>query len=220
MELKTSIINDNYTSWVYDAYDIQNKESVVTHIADFAIPTDQWNVGLIYGNSGSGKSTLLRSYDADMNISFDSDKALISNFTHLQPQEACKVLASVGLASVPSWLKPFDVLSNGEKFRAEIAMRISQAEGVCFIDEFTSVVDRDVAKAMSVAVAKWVRRENKQVVLASCHKDIIDWLQPDWIYSTETCEYQKKKSVPAQPSNYKSFVQSMKRGSYLNSITI
>lgn len=193
MELKTSIENDNYTSWIYEAYDIQNHNEVITIVPDFNVPTDQWNIGLIYGNSGSGKTTLLRSYNGLCPVTFDSHKALISNFTHLQPQEACKVLASVGLASVPSWLKPYNVLSNGEKFRAEIAMQISQSEGVCFIDEFTSVVDRDVATAMSVAVSKWVRRENKQVVFASCHRDIIEWLQPDWVYSTETGEYEKKK---------------------------
>lgn len=220
MELRSTITNDNYTEWVYKAYDIQNHDEVVTVVPDFVLPSDDWNIGLIYGNSGSGKTSLLNAYGGEFEISFDNTKPLISNFAHLDPQAACKTLASVGLGSVPSWLKPYKVLSNGEKFRAEIAMKLSLAKGICFIDEFTSVVDRDVAKAMSVAVSKWIRRENKQVVLASCHKDIIEWLQPDWIYSTETFEYQKKKSTPDQPSSYKSFAQNMKRGTYLSTITI
>jgi ABC-type lipoprotein export system ATPase subunit len=220
MELRSQIFNDKYTEWIYDAYDIQNKNEVITTIPDFTIPTDNWNIGLIYGNSGSGKTSLLKSYNDLTEYYFDNSKTLISNFEHLSPQEACRVLASVGLASVPSWLKPFNVLSNGEKFRAEIAMKISKTNGICYIDEFTSVVDRDVAKAISVAVSKWVRRENRQVVFASCHNDIIEWLQPDWIYSTETFEYEKKNSTKDRLSNYRFFVQNMKRGTYLKNITI
>ena len=50
------------------------------------------------------------------------------------------------------------------------------------VDEYTSVVDRNVAKSMSNALQKYIRRENKRIILATCHYDIFDWLQPDWIY--------------------------------------
>jgi GNAT superfamily N-acetyltransferase len=49
------------------------------------------------------------------------------------------------------------------------------------IDEFTSVVDRQVAKIGAHAVQKWARKHDRQFVAASCHYDIIDWLQPDWV---------------------------------------
>jgi hypothetical protein len=49
------------------------------------------------------------------------------------------------------------------------------------IDEFTSVVDRQVAQITSHAVQKYIRASNKQFVAASCHYDIIPWLNPDWI---------------------------------------
>ena len=38
---------------------------------------------------------------------------------------------------------------------------------------------------MSNALQKYIRRTNKKIVLASCHFDIMDWLQPDWIYSPQ-----------------------------------
>jgi ABC-type ATPase with predicted acetyltransferase domain len=53
------------------------------------------------------------------------------------------------LNSVPSWYKPYQVLSNGEKFRADLARKLKSNT---VIDEFTSVVDRTVAKAASVSL--------------------------------------------------------------------
>lgn len=195
--LSSNIINDSYTEYVYDHFDIQNRERVVNEVPYFELPNEKWNIGLIYGSSGSGKTTILNKLRKQKDIEpfsiFDNNKALISNFDHLSEHQAGRVLSSVGLSSVPSWLKPYDVLSNGEKFRADMAMRISKAKDICFIDEFTSIVDRDVAKATSNAVGKWIRRDHKQVVFASCHKDIIPWLQPDWIFDVEKGEMLKKK---------------------------
>ena len=55
-----------------------------------------------------------------------------------------------------------------------------------YIDEFTSVVNRQVAKAASCAIAKCVRRNQRKFIAVSCHDDIIEWLCPDWIYNTDT----------------------------------
>lgn len=61
---------------------------------------------------------------------------------------------------------------------------LSGKQLVCF-DEFTSVVNREVAKTASVAISKAVRRSNKQFIAVSCHDDIVEWLEPDWIYNTD-----------------------------------
>ena len=50
------------------------------------------------------------------------------------------------------------------------------------MDEFTSVVDRTVARIGSAALARTVRGRGLRFVAVSCHDDIIDWLQPDWVY--------------------------------------
>lgn len=55
-------------------------------------------------------------------------------------------LSSVGLGSVPAWLRPYHVLSEGEKFRAMMARVICDAPRQVVIDEFRSVVDRQIAK--------------------------------------------------------------------------
>jgi hypothetical protein len=49
------------------------------------------------------------------------------------------------------------------------------------IDEFTSTVDRQVAMAASHALQKAARRGGLKIVALSCHYDITDWLQPDWL---------------------------------------
>lgn len=187
LERKNKIINDRYTEYIYEAFDIQNKEETSVKIPiNFAkCKTFDWNIGVIYGGSGTGKTTLLKEFGSLTLDSFDEEKPLISNFDWLEPKEATFLLSAMGLASVPTWLRPFSLLSNGEQYRASLAYKVGKAKDgdVILIDEFTSVVDRDVAKAMSNALQKYIRRENKKIILASCHFDIMEWLLPDWTYS-------------------------------------
>lgn len=187
IELKNKIINDKYTEYVYDAFDIQNKEETTVKIPiNFGeCKTFDWNIGVIYGGSGTGKTTLLKEFGNLIVDEFDDEKPLISNFDWLEPKEATFLLSAMGLASVPTWLRPFSLLSNGEQYRASLAYKVGKASenDVILIDEFTSVVDRDVAKAMSNALQKYIRRNNKKIILASCHFDIMEWLLPDWTYS-------------------------------------
>jgi ABC-type lipoprotein export system ATPase subunit len=199
IELKSAIINDKYTEYVYEAFDIQNKEetsvSILFNLGE--AKTFDWNIGVILGGSGSGKTTILKKIGEVKKVLFDSNKPLISNFDWLEPKDASFVLTSMGLSSVPTWLRPFHTLSNGEQYRATLAYLVSSAkEGeVILVDEYTSVVDRDVAKAMSFALQKYIRRENKRIILASCHYDILEWLMPDWTCSPqkggtlERCDY-------------------------------
>lgn len=187
--LKSKIINDSYTDFIYKSYDIKESDESVVVIPNEvgSIINEDWNIGIIYGNSGSGKSTILKSLGEINEVNFDNDKPLISNFDWLEPNDASLLLTSIGLSSVPTWLRPYRLLSNGEKYRAELAYRlgIGKEGETILIDEYTSVVDRDVAKAMSYALQKYVRRSNKKVVLASCHFDIMDWIMPDWSYSPQ-----------------------------------
>lgn len=190
IELKSKIINDKYTEYVYEAFDIQNREetSVSIPMSLGEAKSFNWNIGVILGSSGSGKTTILKRCGELRQPKFDHEKPLISNFDWLNPKDATLVLTSMGLSSVPTWLRPFHTLSNGEQYRATLAYLVASAkEGeVILVDEYTSVVDRDVAKAMSYALQKYIRRENKRIILASCHYDILEWLMPDW-----TCSPQK-----------------------------
>lgn len=163
---------------------------------DVSLPLEEkaWSIGLIVGPSGSGKSTIARELFGEHLISgFDwpEDKAIIDGFpSECGIKDIVSALSSVGFSSPPSWLRPFRVLSNGEQFRATIARALIEQQDLAVIDEFTSVVDRTVAQIGSAAIAKTVRRQNQKLIAVSCHYDIIDWLQPDWIYQPHANEFQ------------------------------
>lgn len=101
-------------------------------------------------------------------------------------------LSAVGLGSVPSWLRPFSVLSNGEQFRAGLARLLLSDEKAVVLDEFTSVIDRQVARIASGAFQKaWRRMEGRQAVILTPHYDILPWLEPDWIIDTNAKNYKR-----------------------------
>ena len=192
IQLKHEIQNDKYTEFVYDNFDIQDRVQTSTEVS-FNLGEAKnfdWNIGVIYGSSGSGKTTILNQMGELSKSNFDSNKSLISNFDFLDPKGAARLLSSMGLSSVLTWLRPFNLLSNGEQFRADIAYKVAKAndDDVILIDEFTSVVDRDVAKSMSFAIQKYLRRNNKRMIVASCHYDVMEWLTPDWVCSPQKNE--------------------------------
>lgn len=136
-----------------------------------------------------------------------------------------KAFTSVGFASPPSWLKPYGVLSNGEKMRCDLARAILEDNELIVFDEFTSVVNREVAKTSSYAISKAVKSANKKFIAVACHKDIIEWLEPDWIYDTDSHNFFiQRESTIAQKSNlrYTGLTANIKAryGKYLGSIII
>lgn len=162
--------------------------------ADLPIDDNEWRIGFIVGPSGSGKTSMGRQLwgqDAFYEPSGWPPNAPIID--GIAPggdfDVVTAALASVGLGTVPAWLRPYHVLSNGEKFRADLARIISEAPGRVVVDEFTSVVDRQIARMGALAFGKAWRRTAGQCVLLSCHYDIIEWLEPDWVYDTATGKY-------------------------------
>lgn len=148
------------------------------------VPTDlprDFSIGVIVGASGSGKSTMLREFGSPMVPHWSDDLAIAGHFA--DPVDAAERLAAAGLMSVPDWVRPYRALSNGQRFRADLARTIGNG---AVIDEFTSVVDRSVARAASVAMARYVRRSGvRNMVLATVHRDVLDCLEPDWVIDTD-----------------------------------
>lgn len=187
-----------------------------------------WNVGLIVGGSGTGKSTIARECFPDDYIDGFEYKAgsIIDDMPKGKSvKEIEKTFTSVGFASPPSWLKPYEVLSNGEKMRVDLARSILEDRDLIVFDEFTSVVNREVAKTSSYAISKAVRRLDKKFVAVACHRDIIDWLEPDWIYDTDEKHFFiVRESTTAQKSSlkYTGLTTKLKEkyGNYLKSIII
>jgi len=177
---------------------------------------EKFNIGLIVGSSGSGKSTLLRNFGSESIPNWEPNKSILSHFE--TPDEAINKLGAVGLNTIPSWYKSYDVLSNGEKFRADLARKITSNS---IIDEFTSVVDRNVAKAASVSLSRYVKNNDvHNIVLATCHRDIVEWLQPDWVIDTDAGELYEGFFLSVQNSKLKFTELGMISGPCLKTITI
>jgi len=185
---------------------------------------EQWQIGVIYGNSGTGKTTIAKElFGADIITDFAwVDRAVIDNFpSSADVLEIQKVFYAVGFGSVPCWLKPYHVLSNGEKMRVTLARAIIERDFFVF-DEFTSVVDRNVAMTLCLSLNKCLKRyPNKRVILVSCHKDILDWLDADWVFNTDSMSNDFFTSTPhGQNSTLKSAAVGSTAGDVIDVITI
>lgn len=158
---------------------------------------DDWHIGLIVGPSGSGKSTLAGELFPGRVIQswpWPDRRAIVDGFPKTMGiKTVTGLLSSVGFSSPPSWLKPYRVLSTGEQFRAHVARTLAEMPELAVIDEFTSVVDRQVARVGCAAVAKAVRRAGSHLVAVTCHYDVLDWLDPDWVYEPHKAKFQRRR---------------------------
>lgn len=183
--LESSVDLDACTDEITSKFDFAFDGKTQTLISVPMFPR-KFQIGLIIGSSGSGKSTLLNHcFGEEKEVVWKENKAIISCFE--SPDIGTELLCAVGLASIPTWCKPYHVLSTGEKFRADVARKLHSNS---VIDEFTSVVNRETAKSCSFSIGKYIRKHNlKNIVFASCHDDIAPFLLPDWIYNTDTMQF-------------------------------
>ena len=182
---------------------------------------NEWNIGLICGGSGTGKTTIVNELFKDnliTNFKYDDNSILDNMPKNVTTEEIEKMFYAVGFGSVPSWLKPYKVLSNGEKMRVDLARALLEKDFIVF-DEFTSVVDRQVAKTACIAINKAIKKTNKKFIAVSCHKDIIEWLQPDWLFDTDNMQ-QVFQSAHDLKKNLQSEVVGENNGINLENIII
>jgi len=177
----------SYLDEIKRKYDITDHKEAPVAIPE--LPKD--GIVLIVGTSGSGKSTILRSLGCNRTMTLSPCSTVIENFS--TPERGEELLLAAGLRSIPAWFRTPGTLSNGEYHRFEMAMALDQ--GITTIDEFTSVVDRDTAKSLALSVRKYHDRNPGVLYIASCHRDIIDWLDPDWVYDTDLQKLDNRRSL-------------------------
>jgi len=178
---------------VMGQFDLQSEKIVEHFQGELPIENKDWSVGVIYGASGTGKTTIAKQiFNENYIRSFDykADNVLDDMPEDLKTEQITSAFNSVGFATVWSWLKPYEVLSTGEKMRVDLARAILEQRELIVFDEYTSVVGREVAKIASFAIQKAIRKLNKKFIAVSCHKDIVEWLEPDWTFCTDTMSFQ------------------------------
>ena len=180
---------NSYVDHIVQKYDLnlsELTEVVIPLINQNELDSFDWNIGLICGESGSGKSTVLTNqFGTPMAPVYDNTKPVICQFPQLDPETVCGILESVGLSSVPVWLRKPCNLSVGEKARLDLAWMLanSNKDNLMVIDEFTSTINREVAKSLAFCLQRYVRKHDLKVVISTCHFDMIEFLQPDWIFN-------------------------------------
>ena len=190
--LTSKVELDEIVKRVAEASDYTFEGESTFCVPTFEIPRD-FSLGVIYGPSGSGKSSLLSEIGKETEVIWEPNKAIAS-------QVDPNLLMRLGLSSIPSLCRPYHVLSTGEKHRADIAQTLRSG---CVIDEFTSVCNRDLAQSISVGVRNVIDHFGyKNVVIATCHEDVINWLEPDWVANTLTRRLVEGRSE-RQPSTFK-----------------
>ena len=207
----SSAIHDSFrVRQVSGMFDLPVEQVVhETFSAELPDLSETWDIGLIVGPSGSGKTTIARHAFGDALYEprpWPADRAVIDCIApeSIGIKQITRTLTAVGFSSPPSWLKAYAVLSTGERFRCDLARAILAACPSSFVpgplqnlrtkdqgpmtplvgyDEFTSVVDRTVARISSAAISKAIRSRAIPVrfVAVTCHCDVIPWLAPDWV---------------------------------------
>ena len=226
--IKKINFNDSFRNQnIINNFDLEDVKFQEEFKGEIPIENEEWNIGLIVGGSGSGKTVIAKecfNLEKFSNHNFGTESVIDEMPKECTVSEITNMFNAVGFGSVVSWLKPYNVLSNGEKMRVDLAYNLLSNEDLIIFDEFTSVVDRDIAKTTSLAVQKNVRRNNKKFIAISCHFDIIEWLQPNWVYNTDTNNFFLKMTGKNQSLNYK-FIKSQTNwvreyGKHLVNITI
>jgi len=182
IRLVSKLSKDAITAEIEKCFDYKMTDTIEETITYPDFPKE-FEIGVIVGSSGSGKTTIMReAFGEEERVEWDLTKGIASNFGSFE--EASNKFGAVGLNSIPTWLKPYNVLSNGEKFRADLARRL---HSYSVIDEFTSVVNREVAISCCCSIEKYIRRNGiHNIVFCSCHDDILPYLNPTWTYNTDT----------------------------------
>jgi len=185
---------------ICDQFDYTNNYIKEEFKGNIDLP-DTWNIGLIVGKSGTGKTTIAKELFHDCFCNFEYKKnCVVDDFDkNISLRSITRTFSAVGFSTVPSWLKPYSVLSNGEKMRVNLARALLSDKEVIIFDEYTSVVDREVAKLGSLATYNIIKKTDKKFIAVSCHFDIIEWLQPDWIFSTDEMKMLPRGSLQRKP---------------------
>ena len=199
---------------VIGMFDLSEKNYIQKFEGNFDLK-ENWNIGLIVGNSGTGKSTIAKQLFKTNIFDFKyDDNSIIDNMPQNKSvEEIIKTLNICGFNTPTSYLKPYHVLSNGEKMRVDLANSLLQKNEIIVFDEYTSVIDRNVAKIASFATQKKIRELNKKFIAVSCHYDIEEWLMPDWVFDTNEMKikYNERKYLRQPKLEFSIFETTEKR---------
>jgi len=212
-------------------------------VADaFGLGLDRWQRFILYdnvelkigskdivyitGDSGSGKSVLLRALEKDIreagftcaslaDIKPIEGKPIIETVGK-NLDEALRLLSLVGLNDAFLFLRNYEHLSDGQKYRYKIAKLIESGAQWWILDEFASTLDRDTAKIVAFNLQKIARKYGRAVLAATTHTDLLEDLTPSVHIHKKFGKEITVRYYPNKPAKECSLVKEMRieEGSY------
>ena len=198
----------DHSRLVMDSFGITTKTVRTRIVGPLSLTVQAGTVTFVAGASGCGKSLLLDRLDPTWHSAtiemhgtiipaaysvarltpFPADAPL---FEHLAdkhgPERAFDALARVGLSEALVFLKPFEMLSRGQRYRAMLADLILGDAQVWLVDEFCSDLDPLTARIVAHKLRETVRQEQRiAFVAAANHAHFIAALRPHRILALRT----------------------------------
>jgi ABC-type lipoprotein export system ATPase subunit/GNAT superfamily N-acetyltransferase len=205
---------------VSDAFGVGiDDQKEFTIFDNVALKYDDNDLIYVTGDSGSGKSTFLKlfadhiqqrglTYASFENMKPSEDEGVINSIGSSK-EEAFALLATAGLSEAFLMLRKYKELSEGQKYRYRLAKLICTEARVLLIDEFGATLDREMAKVLAYCVQKWARRNNKMLVIATTHKDLIEDFNPNIVIDKKFGQTTEIKYFSGAPRQF-SLINQMK----------
>lgn len=186
---------------IVDCFGLDGTELQARIVNKLNIEASGGNIIFITGPSGSGKSLLLSALDPSVQTPFvtakyqnnsstissvgwirdlPTDIPLIEYFADRWGMErALAALNQAGLSEAYVYLKPYQLLSRGQRYRARLADLALREDQVWLIDEFCADLDPMTAKIVANNLRKHVIKYQRiAIVAAANHDHYLDALKP------------------------------------------
>jgi ABC-type transport system involved in cytochrome c biogenesis ATPase subunit/GNAT superfamily N-acetyltransferase len=197
-----------YVRLVMDSFGIETHQIRSRVLGPFDLSLSRGTVTMVTGASGAGKSILLQAISGRIigpgltkqvveeprSIGAETLSPLPDGIPIFQyfadkfgPDKAFSALCQVGLSEAMVFIKPFEVLSMGQRYRAMFASLILSDSPLWLIDEFCSNLDPITSKIISLRLRRLAVRAQRFVVVAAANSEhFVDALSPDTVLVVRT----------------------------------
>ena len=162
-----------------------DREKTVMVLAPCEIDIEPGQVVYITGGSGAGKSVVLNQLKEQLadavsldEQSWPAGRAVVDCFEG-GLEDALNWLSLAGLSDAFAMLRRPEELSEGQRYRFQLALLLAQKPGFVCIDEFCNKLDRITAAVVAHNVRKFADQFDTTFVVATSHDDLLEDLLPD-----------------------------------------